>query len=57
MAKSSKKISKFFGVYRTVCVIAVSVWLSVVTFKLVILAGHFVVQAFHTVAHSIPVLG
>ena len=54
MTKSHKKIAQ---IYTGVATAAFSVWLVVVTCKLILLAGHFVSQAVSTVIHSIPVIG
>jgi hypothetical protein len=53
----SKKSVKYAHIYMGVSTVAFSVWILVVSCKLVILAGHFVTSAVSTVLHSIPVLG
>lgn len=45
---------KFLRTYMVVATCAFSAWVLYVGFKLVILTGHFVSSAFHTVINSIP---
>jgi hypothetical protein len=56
---ATKKIDtkKIARVYMGVATVAFSVWLVVVTCKLIILAMTFVSSAAATVLHSIPVIG
>ena len=53
---ASKKHQKFVKIYVGVSTVAFSVWMVVVGFKLVVLAGHFVTTAYHTVVNSIPLI-
>jgi hypothetical protein len=48
---------KFIHRYATISTIAFSGWLVYVSFKLIVLAGHFVSSVVTTVVHSIPFTG
>ncbi len=54
MKAQAKKIVSWYVRIATVCF---SLWLLVVSFKLIVLAGTFVTRAVYTVINSVPFVG